>query len=206
MTVIHLARHGQTAWHADNRYTGSSDIALDQTGLGQAARLGRWAAGAKLSGLACSNLRRATSTAEPAAALTGLTPHVDPRLRELDFGLAEGRTLVEIRAERPDVAARFEADPAADPFPGGEAPADAVARAMAALAELSREHAHGSVLVVAHSTLIRLLVCAVLEVPLGHYRRKLPRLSPASRTELEFRDASVALLAYNVPVTAGYDA
>jgi probable phosphoglycerate mutase len=127
---------------------------------------------------------------------------VDPRLRELDFGLAEGRTLAEMRVTHPEAMARFVADPAAHPMPGGEPPGDAVSRAMAALGDLAAAYPEGSALVIAHSTLIRLVVCAVLGVPLGDYRRKLPRLSPASRTSLEMTGGTVALLAYNVPLEA----
>jgi 2,3-bisphosphoglycerate-dependent phosphoglycerate mutase len=203
MTLFHMARHGQTPWHRPNRYTGRSDVDLDEVGVRQAEELARWAATVRLSALACSDLRRSVQTAEPVAARTGLTPLVDKRLRELDFGLAEGRTLAEVRAEHPAVVERFVADPARHHFPDGEAPADAVTRGMAALAELSEAHPDGRVLVVAHSTLIRLLVCAVLGVPLSEYRRKLPRLSPGSRTDLEFGAGWVALLAYNASFDAG---
>jgi probable phosphoglycerate mutase len=201
MTIVHLARHGQTPWHRPNRYTGSSDIGLDETGERQAQELAGWAAGAGLTGLACSDLIRAVRTAAPSAARTGLTPIVDKRLRELDFGSAEGRLLAEMPR---DVAQRFVADPAGNHFPGGEHPSDAVERALAALGALTEAYPQGKVLVVAHSTLIRLIVCAVLGVPLGEYRRKLPRLSPASRTDLRFdADGTAALLAYNVGLAAG---
>jgi probable phosphoglycerate mutase len=210
MAVIHLARHGQTAWHRPNRYTGRSDIDLDGTGVAQAARLADWAAGADLAALACSPLRRAVRTAEPVSAGTGLPPAVDARLRELDFGIAEGRTLDELRAEQPQAVARFVEDPAGCPFPGGEAPAEAVSRGLAALTELADRHPGGNVLVVAHGTLIRLLVCAVLGLPLRDYRRRLPSLAPAARTDLRFEPGgggaaglTVALLAYNVPVGSG---
>jgi probable phosphoglycerate mutase len=112
--------------------------------------------------------------------------------------MAEGLTLAEVPA---GIAERFVADPAANPFPGGEYPAEAVDRALPALRELD-----GNTLVVAHSTLIRLVVCAVLGVPLGEYRRRLPRLANCARTELQFTGESVALLAYNVPPTSGWSA
>ena len=200
MTVLHLARHGQTAWHRPNRYTGSSDIGLDETGERQAEELAGWAAGAGLTALACSDLIRAVRTAAASAARTGLTPIVDKRLRELDFGSAEGRLLAEMPH---DVAQRFAADPATDHFPGGERPREAVDRAMAALGALTQAYPGGKILVVAHSTLIRLIVCEVLGVPLGEYRRKLPGLSPASRTDLRFETGSAALLAFNVGLTPG---
>lgn len=206
-TQVVLARHGRTAWHAPNRYTGSSDIPLDEVGERQAAALAGWAKEAELTGLACSDLIRARATAAPVAAATGLVPAVDARLRELDFGSAEGRTLDEVRAVDPQVAARFVADPVEHHFPGGERPDDAVHRALAALTELVAADPGGRLLVVAHSTLIRLLTCAVLGVPLREYRRRLPALAPAATTTLRFGarpDEPVALLAYNVPVSGGW--
>jgi probable phosphoglycerate mutase len=201
MTIVHLTRHGQTPWHRPNRYFGSSDIGLDETGERQAGQLADWAAGAELTALACSDLIRAVRTAAPAADRTGLAPIVDKRLRELDFGSAEGRLLAEMP---PDVVERFVADPADNHFPGGEHPREAVDRATAALGEFTRAYPRGRILVVAHSTLIRLIVCAVLGVPLGKYRRKLPGLSPASRTDLRFDESgTAALLAYNVGLASG---
>ncbi|MGH3438557.1 MAG: histidine phosphatase family protein, partial [Sciscionella sp.] len=38
-TTLVLVRHGETLWHADNRYTGVSDIGLTSTGTQQAADL-----------------------------------------------------------------------------------------------------------------------------------------------------------------------
>ena len=32
MTTLYLARHGETEWHAEHRYAGSSDVALTEHG------------------------------------------------------------------------------------------------------------------------------------------------------------------------------
>lgn len=196
--VVVLARHGRTAWHSPNRYTGRSDIPLDDTGLRQAGALARWAAGQGFIAVACSDLRRAVDTARLAADAAGLEVRVDPRLRELDFGMAEGRTLDELRASDPDAARRFVEDPVAHPFPGGEDPEAAVIRFRAGLDDVAA--GRGRVLVVAHSTVIRLAVCAVLGLPLRDYRRRLPALAPAAVTTLRLGSPG-ALLAYNVPVS-----
>ena len=206
VTTVILARHGRTPWHHPNRYTGRSDVPLDEVGERQAAALADWARGRSLTTLACSDLRRAVATADPASAAVGLTPVVDPRLRELDFGIAEGRTLAEIREAHPDVADRFVADPAEHHFPDGEHPADAVARFHACLSDLVAADEGGRLLVVAHSTIIRLYVCFTLGVRLRRYRRALPALEPAATTTLRFpasKDDPAGLLAYNVPVTSG---
>lgn len=200
MTTIVLARHGRTAWHHPNRYAGRSDIPLDLEGERQAVALGRWATSQGFTALACSSMKRARDTIAPAARLTGLTPIVEQRLRELDFGIAEGRTLADVRAEDPGVVERFEADPVEHHFPGGEHPQAAVARAIAALRELNGDRT----LVVAHNTLIRLITCAVLGIPLREYRRRLPVLGNVATVTLRMADP-VALLAYNVPVAAGWE-
>jgi 2,3-bisphosphoglycerate-dependent phosphoglycerate mutase len=193
-TTLVVARHGRTAWHQPTRYTGRSDVPLDEVGVAQAARLGEWAAGQGFAALACSPLVRARQTA---AAVPGLTPVVDERLRELDFGVAEGHTLAELRARDAALVERFEADPAAAHFPEGEPPARAAARGLAALGALADAYPGEKVLVIAHSTLIRLVVCAVLGVPLAEYRRKLPVLDPTATTTLRF-PAPVGLVSYNV--------
>lgn len=188
-TVVVLARHGRTAWHSPNRYAGISDIPLDPYGEKQAEALGRWAHGQGFTTLVCSPLRRARATVAPAAALTGLTPRVDERLRELDFGVAEGRTLADLRMDDPGLVDRFIADPATNHFPGGEAPAEAVSRALACLSAAVAADPGGRLLVVAHKTLIRLVTCAVLGLPLSEDRRRLPELAPAATTTLRFAAA-----------------
>jgi probable phosphoglycerate mutase len=169
-------------------------VPLDEVGVEQATRLARWAAGQEFAALACSHLVRARQTA---AAVGGLTPLVDPRLRELDFGVAEGHTLGELRATDDAMVARFEADPVAGHFPGGEPPGEAAERGLAALHELAAAHAGQRVLAIAHSTLIRLVVCRVLGVPLSEYRRRLPALDPAATVTFRFPEP-VGLLSYNV--------
>jgi probable phosphoglycerate mutase len=210
-TTLVLARHGRTQWHHPNRYAGHSDVPLDAVGARQAQGLARWARGAEFTALVCSPLSRARDTIAPTAEATALVPVVEPRLRELHFGIAEGRTLAEVRADDPALVSRFEADPATHHFPGGEPPAAAVARALDALTALAATHPGGRVLVVAHNTLIRLVTCAVLGVPLAEYRRRLPVLDPVATTTLRFPVAGadptepVALLAYNVPLCRGWD-
>lgn len=202
-TTVILVRHGRTAWHRPNRYAGVTDLPLDEAGERQAEALGRYAAGGSLTSLASSPLVRARATAGRVAEATGLPVRVDDRLRELDFGMAEGRTLDAVRAEHPEVADRFVADPATDHFPGGEPPADAAARADAAVRELVAADPGGTILVVAHSTLLRLLICTLIGVPLRDYRRRLPGLDPVAISQLRYPTAPAApvtLVTYNQPV------
>ncbi|MGZ0237443.1 histidine phosphatase family protein, partial [Streptomyces sp. CPS1] len=53
--------------------------------------------------------------------------------------------------------------------------------------------------VVAHNTLLRLVLCALLGIPLSEYRRVLPRLLNAAVTEIRVDGDRTALLSLNVP-------
>lgn len=200
MTDVVLARHGETVWHAENRYAGRSDVALTDRGRAQADRLGAWAATADLTALWCSPLQRAHDTALAVRAATGLEARIDRRLRELDFGDGEGLTRTEMRAAFPAALEAFEADPVAHHLPGGEAPGDAAARMVDALEDIAAAHPRERVLVVAHTTVIRLALCRLLGVPLRSYRRTFPQLDNVTRTEVRLGAGAPALLAYNAPL------
>ncbi|GAA3676567.1 alpha-ribazole phosphatase [Nonomuraea antimicrobica] len=205
MTDLVLVRHGETVWHAENRYAGTSDVELTPRGHEQADRLAGWAAGAGLTAVWASTLSRARITAEAAAARAGLPVGTDARLRELNFGEGEGLTAAEMTARFPEARAAFEADPVAHPLPGGEDPHLAAERFVAALHGIAAAHPAGRVLVVAHTTAIRLALCRLIGVPLGRYRRLFPRLDNCALTELRLTGpdpAQVAILQYNSPIGA----
>lgn len=195
-TTIVLARHGRTEWHHGNRYTGSTDLPIDEVGVRQAQQLKEWAVDYAPDALWASPMLRARQTITPAAEALGLTPTLDARLREVDFGSAEGKMLSELP---PAVAKAFELDPVRDHFPEGEDPVAAADRVREVFDEIGQRHQGQKVLVVAHNTLIRLLVCRVLGLRLNDYRRLLPALGPAALVRFRWQDGTVGLEAYNVP-------
>ena len=125
----------------------------------------------------------------------------DIALTELDFGAGEGKTAADMRQLFPEARAAFERDPATHFLPEGEAPAHAVQRGMAALSRiLAALPDNGRALVVAHSTLLRLLLCHILEVPLSRYRTLFPVLDNITATELGMRSEGFSLLSFNAPL------
>ena len=202
MTLL-LVRHAQTVWHAENRYAGGdSDIDLTPDGAAQAAGLAAWARERGVDAVVSSPVRRARETAAPCADAVGVPLRVVDGLREVSFGIAEGRTLAELD---PGVATRFRAG---SPFPGSEPFDDAARRGADALRELgeaAERDGTGTVLVVAHNTLLRLALCALLGLPPARYRQVFPRLDNTAVTEIDLpadRASPAALLRLNVPVPA----
>lgn len=202
MTHLFLVRHGATVWHAENRYAGSSDVALDPNGYAQAERLAAWASETKLAAIWCSPLTRARETAAAAARATGLVPRADKRLREIDFGQIEGKTMAEAEQLFPEEIRRFRADPATYPMPGGEDPHKAARRAVSTLRDIAVALPNERVLVVAHNTLIRLALCSVMGIPLARYRTVFPAVRNGALTEIRLEGENAALLQYNAPLSA----
>ncbi|WP_350347584.1 histidine phosphatase family protein [Agromyces sp. G08B096] len=197
-----LARHAETVWHHENRYAGSSDVALTAAGLAQAERLAEWASTAGLAAVWSSPQSRATATAAPSARAAGVPLRTDDRLREVAFGRGEGLTRAEMHRRFPADLAAYLAEPASVPLPGGERGTDAIARAMPALEEIGAAHPDGTVLVVMHSTLMRLLLCAVIGVAPDRYREVFPAVGNAALTELRWEPGRAGLVSHNVPPVA----
>lgn len=196
MTLVYLVRHGETPWHAENRYCGRTDLSLTERGRQQAEELAAWAATAGLAVVYSSTMRRARDTAAPAAAAAGVPHRVDDRLVELDFGLAEGLTSAEMRERWPERRAAFERDPVANPLPEGEDPKAAIARGRDALDEIVAAYPHGTVLVVCHSTFLRLVTCELAGMDPSQYRELFPRVDNTSGAVLR-HDTGWELLAFN---------
>ena len=90
MTIVYLIRHGATVLSKEDRFAGSSDVALSEEGVSQAMKLGHRLANEKIAAVYCSDMHRAIHTAEAVADPHGLTPVARPGLREIDHGHWEG--------------------------------------------------------------------------------------------------------------------
>ena len=201
-TRLSLVRHGETVWHADNRYAGgTSDIDLTETGVRQAQALALWAQAQHIDGVVASPVRRALETARPSAEALGVEIEIVEDLREVDFGMAEGRTVDELMSLDAEMVQRFRADPVANPFPGAESPEIAAQRSGDALRAIARRHEGRNLLVVAHNTLLRLAICDLIGLPVARYRQIFPRLDNAAITQVAVpraRTEPASLICLNV--------
>lgn len=98
-TELWLIRHGETEWSLSRKHTGRTDIGLTERGRERAVELREYLAGKKFAAVLTSPLKRARETCEIAG--FGDVTTVDEGLREWDYGVHEGRTTEEIRAETP---------------------------------------------------------------------------------------------------------
>jgi probable phosphoglycerate mutase len=149
MTRLLIWRHGQTAWNAEERIQGQSDIDLDEAGVAQAAEAAKHLATFDPVLLISSDLRRAANTASALAAVTGLDVSYDARLRERDYGSWQGLSVQEIETRHPADFARWRAgSPLTDL--GFEPVEDVARRATAAMREAADRAGGACAVLVTH--------------------------------------------------------
>ncbi len=160
-----LVRHGRTAWNAENRAQGHSDVPLDELGLAQAVAVGPALAQLSPVALWSSDLSRAWQTADAIAAVTGLPVVADPRLREFDMGMRTGLTTHEFAEAYPQAYAAAQHS-IYDAVPGGEPSAAVVLRMTTALDEVVASIAPGETcVVVSHGGALKVALVAMLDLP-----------------------------------------
>ncbi len=104
----YFVRHGETDWNRENRFQGQKDIPLNALGRAQASENGHvlreLIADPAAYRFVASPLGRTRQTMELLRAAMGLDPsayEIDDRLREVSFGIWEGKTYTELDIERP---------------------------------------------------------------------------------------------------------
>lgn len=167
MTRVILVRHGQTLWNALGKYQGHTDVPLNEVGIEQARKVAKRLAGENISAVYASDLSRAKDTAKIIAQKHGLEVETDKKLREMNFGLWEGKTYTQIQEEYPQLVKVWISDPQLLQIPQGETFSQVQLRAIRALKEIIRRHnINETIVVVAHGLTIISIICAVLEIDL----------------------------------------
>jgi broad specificity phosphatase PhoE len=172
VTIILLARHGQSDWNATRRWQGHADRLLTEKGRGQATALAERLAHIELDAVYSSDLRRAADTARIVAEAQGLELIQLSELREVDVGSWSGLTREEAERRFPEGFARWR-----EGFPGwddGEDYDDMAQRVIGAVVEIALAHEGGRTLVVSHGGPIRAIHAAALGLDVHEYRRMRP--------------------------------
>ena len=163
VTTIDLIRHGEPV--GGRKYRGQTDDPLSEKGWRQM----REAVGEHKpwQHIVSSPLSRCHAFATELAQKHQLPLSVDPRFMEVKFGEWEGKTADQLKANDPDIIARFRRDPVGQRPAGAEALEDFAARVAAAWQDVLQAHQGMHVLIVCHAGVIRMVLAHVLGVPLS---------------------------------------
>ncbi|ARA95061.1 MAG: histidine phosphatase family protein [Bacteroidetes bacterium] len=164
-TVFYFVRHGQTDYNRLGIVQGRGiDSRLNPVGEAQADALARRLQDVSFDAIYASTLRRALQTAEPLRRTRPQVPFYRlADLEEMSWGIYEGQPI------GPDLRARLDAWQARwaqgcydDPIDGGESILDVQRRALRAVEQMLDRHAGGTLLVVTHGRLLRVLLSSLL--------------------------------------------
>lgn len=193
MLSLYLLRHGETAFSHHNRFCGGIDAPLTADGRAMASAFAAAYADIPWSAIVTSSRTRTIDTATPLAARVGLAVQRDQRLDEMSYGDWQGLSKAEAAARDPEHFARWLQDPSIG-APRGELPDDVAARALRALGELRDRHPRGSVLVVSHKAVLRIVLCRLLRLDVREYRTMDWPVAALTRVDLD--GARVSLQAF----------
>jgi broad specificity phosphatase PhoE len=172
VTIILLARHGQSDWNATRRWQGHADRPLTEKGRIQARALAARLEHIELDAVYSSDLRRAAETAAEVARSQGVELVENSELREVDVGSWSGLTRAEAEARFPEGFARWRAG-----YPGwedGESYDEMTDRVLGGIHRIAAAHEDGRVLVVSHGGPIRAIHASALGLDVHAYRRLRP--------------------------------
>jgi probable phosphoglycerate mutase len=162
-TRLLLVRHGETDDNRNLVFQGQLGLGLNDLGRRQAGLLAARLALApdRPAVLVSSDLARARETAEILGAALGLSPTLDPGLREVYLGAWQGLSHAEIAARFPDEWAAWRAGRDIRRG-GGETYAELAERVFRAVSALADAHPGRTSLVVSHGAALKGFVARVL--------------------------------------------
>ena len=148
---LYVARHGQTAWNAERRICGRTDLELTEEGKKQAVVLAEQVAGKGIARILVSPLRRAQQTAGFIAEKLNLLLETEPRLIEQCYGIYEGQ---DVKTE----GFLYSKSQFARRYPGGgESMMQLAARLYPLIDEVRAAGGPGNVLFVCHGGVCRVI-------------------------------------------------
>lgn len=153
-TELILVRHGESQPAVDGEpfelVDGHGDPALSPEGQEQAARVCARLGTERIDAIYVTNLRRTSETAAALAELLGVSPAVEPDLREVYLGEWEGGQFRRRVAELDPIAVRMLEEERWDVIPGAEPGPEFAARVRGAIERIAAAHPDQRVAVFAH--------------------------------------------------------
>lgn len=193
MTVIFLVRHAVTD-HTGRRLTGwLPDVHLTDEGRSQAEATARSLSSVRFDAVFSSPIDRTIETARIVAAPHKLKVSVRRDVGEVDYGRWTDRPLRALMRTR--LWGVVQSWPSGARFPEGESLREVQARAVRAVEEISRAYPKGTVCIVSHGDVIKLVTAHYLGVHIDLFQRIV--IAPASWTTIAVSEHGPKVLTVN---------
>ena len=100
--MLYILRHGQSIWNFENKFTGWTDVELNENGINEAEKVGEIIKNLNINYVYTSNLKRTIQTAEIVKKNiknSNLISEKNEALNERDYGIFTGKNKDEIKEE-----------------------------------------------------------------------------------------------------------
>ncbi|MXP67150.1 2,3-diphosphoglycerate-dependent phosphoglycerate mutase GpmB [Pantoea sp. Aalb] len=172
MVQVYLVRHGETIWNVARRIQGQCDSPLTEKGKQQAQQVSKRLNALGITHIISSDLERTRRTAEIIASSCGCTVKFDIRLRELNMGCLEQRSIDGLTQEEEKWRQTLVDGTRDGRIPGGESMAEVAVRMHDALNACLDLPIGSRPLIVSHGMALGVLVSTILGLP-AHSKRRL---------------------------------
>jgi broad specificity phosphatase PhoE len=166
---IIITRHGETDWNVQKIFRGHADIDLNLTGRKQAELLAQYLKDTKLDAIYSSPLERALRTAQIVAGQQHrLRMETDLDLVDFDYGEWQGVSEEDVKKKYAELYDRWQKEPFRVKMPGGESLNEVKKRVQRALNQITSEYESGTVLIVSHRIVMKVLILNLLGLDTSH--------------------------------------
>lgn len=167
--MIFLMRHAQTQMSSGKRLIGQCDVSLSDIGFETCHRIGEALKTYRIDCVCSSQLKRARQTADIMASYLDKQVIVAEGINEISLGDWDGRFVADLQKEYPKEYEQRGKDLIHYRVPGGENYIDMQKRVLNAFSELCKQQ--GNLLIVAHTSVNRIILADILGMPLSHMLR-----------------------------------
>ena len=151
------------------RFRGRADLSLDETGRRQAEAAALRLKGEQIAAIYSSPLKRTIETASILAGQLKLQVQPLEGLLDIDFGSFQGLSSEEATGRDSQLFQMWLERPHLVSFPKGESLEIVRQRVLGAVEELAAKHVDQTVILVSHTVVCRVLMCAMLGLDNSHF-------------------------------------
>jgi probable phosphoglycerate mutase len=190
-TRVVIVRHGETTFSEIGRFAGQNDVPLTSRGKDQAVAVAERLTVLRPTAVWTSPLERCRATAKPIGWRNRAAVTVADELTDGTLGEWAGLTPEEIAERWPEEFVAWRSDVDVAP-PGGESYREVRKRAGAALRGVAEQHPGGTIVLVTHAVVAKMMLVEAMGVPSDTVYRL--RVDPASVSMLSIHPDGSTLI------------
>jgi len=194
MTTLMLIRHGETDWNRESVFRGQIDVALNGKGMRQAWLLAKYLGNAHLAAIYSSPLKRASKTAEIVANYHGIKVEEAVQVTDMNYGVWQGLPQHKVMEQYSELHDQWLKSPHLVKIPQAETLQDVRDRAYGLIWQIAEKRG-GTVAVVSHRVVNKVLICAMLGLDDSHFWNI--KLDTCGITTFVYKNGQFVLIKHN---------